>query len=235
MSKITGILICLLLCSFPAHARNYAIELIVFQRMNTESKADQKIDFSSDRIVQKRLHMEQLKAKSKTITTSNQLHKLSSVQKKLTKSGFRILKTARWNQQSQVYQRAPLVSIGDLNSPLSAGFVRVYKTSLIFVDVDLQLTPQLFTSSTLAPTFVSTENPSPGVEVNPESALEVGNSGAPLLPPLHSQIHQVAEETTLPSEQQPYFFISEKRRLKFKQIHYFDHPEFGVILGVWPG
>lgn len=33
--------------------------------------------------------------------------------------------------------------------------------------------------------------------------------------------------------EQPHYFISENRRLKFNNIHYFDHPYFGVILGVW--
>ncbi|MGR3914655.1 MAG: peptidoglycan binding protein CsiV [Gammaproteobacteria bacterium] len=32
----------------------------------------------------------------------------------------------------------------------------------------------------------------------------------------------------------PQYFLSEKRRLRFGQIHYFDHPLFGVLLGVWP-
>lgn len=34
-------------------------------------------------------------------------------------------------------------------------------------------------------------------------------------------------------EDRPQYFISEKRRLKFKQVHYFDHPLYGAILGVW--
>lgn len=33
----------------------------------------------------------------------------------------------------------------------------------------------------------------------------------------------------------PHYFIAEKRRLKFGEIHYFDHPNFGAILAVWPG
>ncbi len=35
--------------------------------------------------------------------------------------------------------------------------------------------------------------------------------------------------TSLPS-----YFIDEKRRLKLNEIHYFDHPKFGVILSVRP-
>lgn len=32
----------------------------------------------------------------------------------------------------------------------------------------------------------------------------------------------------------PLYFINEKRRLKFKEVHYFDHPRFGALLTVWP-
>ena len=32
----------------------------------------------------------------------------------------------------------------------------------------------------------------------------------------------------------PSYFIDEKRRLKLNEIHYFDHPNFGVILSVRP-
>lgn len=32
----------------------------------------------------------------------------------------------------------------------------------------------------------------------------------------------------------PSYFMNEKRRLKLNEIHYFDHPKFGVILSVRP-
>ena len=33
---------------------------------------------------------------------------------------------------------------------------------------------------------------------------------------------------------QPVYYLSEKRRVKFGEVHYFDHPRFGAIVGVWP-
>ena len=42
------------------------------------------------------------------------------------------------------------------------------------------------------------------------------------------------EMRTTPRPGAPQYFISEKRRLKFDELHYFDHPVFGVLLGVWP-
>jgi hypothetical protein len=38
----------------------------------------------------------------------------------------------------------------------------------------------------------------------------------------------------VPNSEAPLYFISEKRRLKFKEVHYFDHPRFGALVAVWP-
>ena len=31
-----------------------------------------------------------------------------------------------------------------------------------------------------------------------------------------------------------HYFMKQQRRVKFKEIHYFDHPRFGIFLTVWP-
>jgi hypothetical protein len=33
---------------------------------------------------------------------------------------------------------------------------------------------------------------------------------------------------------QPYYFLNERRRVKFREVHFLDHPKFGVLLTVWP-
>ena len=33
---------------------------------------------------------------------------------------------------------------------------------------------------------------------------------------------------------QPYYFLKERRRVKFREVHFLDHPKFGVLLTVWP-
>ena len=33
---------------------------------------------------------------------------------------------------------------------------------------------------------------------------------------------------------QPYYFLQERRRVKFREVHFLDHPKFGVLLTVWP-
>jgi len=33
---------------------------------------------------------------------------------------------------------------------------------------------------------------------------------------------------------QPYYFLKERRRVKFREVHFLDHPKFGILLTVWP-
>jgi hypothetical protein len=42
------------------------------------------------------------------------------------------------------------------------------------------------------------------------------------------------EQTSEPEGQQPYYFLKERRRVKFREVHFLDHPKFGVLLTVWP-
>ncbi len=36
------------------------------------------------------------------------------------------------------------------------------------------------------------------------------------------------------SAERPAHFLKQKRRVKFKEIHYLDHPRFGIFITVWP-
>ncbi len=33
---------------------------------------------------------------------------------------------------------------------------------------------------------------------------------------------------------QPYYFLKNRRRVKFREVHFLDHPKFGILLTVWP-
>ena len=124
-------------------------------------------------------------------------------------SGNRILRTASWTQPSNVYHLAPLIPFGVEDTQMPYAFIRVYKTSLIFVDVDIQLSPQ-----------------------SNFDQISIGSDSAENLAAASVQTTGVINtESLAPLEN---YFLSEKRRLKFKEIHYFDHPKIGAILGVWP-
>ena len=45
----------------------------------------------------------------------------------------------------------------------------------------------------------------------------------------NNQIVKSTERNT-----QPYYFLKERRRVKFREVHFLDHPKFGILLTVWP-
>jgi len=180
-----------------SYAWDYHVELIVFERELKQDAATEQWDFSSNRIAGNKLRIKEL---AKTVNFDpkprDQLIYLNRVKRALVLSGYQILKSTQWQQPARFYHKAPLVSLNSQNNNLVTVYIRVYKTSLIFADIDIQLSPD----SILA-------------------------NQSDLLEPSIDQIEK---------SQRPYYFISEKRRLKFKEIHYIDHPHFGAILGVWP-
>ncbi len=200
---LPGILILsiLLTLSQTAQARDYEIEVIVFEQAGsrTEAEADsaeaEKWDFSDRKIANALQHIAALESGSDDFLIETALDRLDQARQQLSQAGHRIIRTASWIQPSAVYQYAPLISLGLADSSLT-GFIRVYKTSLIYADIDLQFSPESASSTTL-PDWSSALSPSPD---------------------------------NLPE----HYFLSEKRRLKFKEVHYFDHPKFGAIVGIWP-
>ena len=47
---------------------------------------------------------------------------------------------------------------------------------------------------------------------------------------------QAANETSESAGRntEPYYFLKERRRVRFREVHFLDHPKFGVLLTVWP-
>jgi hypothetical protein len=205
-------------------ARDYHVEVIIFERP-ASSDPDQEVwNFSPQNLAQDLQKFETLAAKASETEFNSTLEFLAGAEASMRESGLRILRTASWIQPSAVYQNAPLVSMGAENSTLPGAYIRVYKTSLIFADVDLQLNPfpvqefdQNNGSATALATPTSADSNSQELSTDPEleTATAAGVSAA---------------EINYPAR----FFLSERRRLKFKEVHYFDHPKFGAILGVWP-
>ncbi len=217
---IIGLLLFIPLLFSPdqaAHARDYAVEVIIFAHPETDTGPPESRDFSIEHIsiehiAEKRQNLQALATKSVAMETSTALENLASVRRNLVASGYRVLRAAKWVQPALVYQNAPVIDLGIAGSTLPNGFIRVYKTALIFVDINLHLIPSVpsATGSALAgPADITRETPNQS----------------------HNRFITDIENRPY---QQPQYFLSEKRRLKFTQIHYFDHPRFGVIMGVWP-
>ena len=202
-----------------ATARDYNVEVVIFERIedrtsensqtssieaegeNSAISSSAEIDTVSNRMAAHIARINQLADASEEYETDPLLEHLRIINQNLSSSGYRVLKSARWTQPSEVFQNAPLVSLGVPDSSLPHAYIRVYRTSLIFADVDIQLSPSEDTLYLNTTSSISAQS---------------GESG--------SGQHQQSSK----------YFLSEKRRLKFKEIHYFDNPKFGVILGVWP-
>jgi len=174
-------------------AEEYEVEVLVFERAAHAyaGGGGEHWDFSSERFYGKLRRMQKLADRANDHETINQVYRLKAARAALRKAGHRVLESVSWRQQESRRQNAPLVAVGKAGPAreLLDGFVRIYTTTLIYADLDMQISP-------LTPTA-------------PEMRRE-------------------------PRRGAPQYFISEKRRVKFDQIHYFDHPLFGVILGVWP-
>ena len=114
-----------------SHARDYYVEVIIFERPSSSEPDSEIWDFSPENLKEKLEDFASFSAKASNFQYSNQLQNLAAVETSLRESRLKILRKASWVQPSAVYQHAPLVSLGLKNSTLPDAFVRVYKTSLI--------------------------------------------------------------------------------------------------------
>ena len=188
-------------------ARDYQVELLVFTQSDDSSNVEEHWFNDSNLALSYQENLSQLSRKSIALPSpSDGVNRLKSIETTLVNSGHQILKSAHWRQQASIYRNAPVYNISDFDSDIQ-GFLRIYKTSLIFVDIHLVYSED-FISST------------PTVE------NEDINLSSNTINSTHTFSPEKSETLT--------YFINEKRRLKFKEIHYIDHPKFGAILGVWP-
>lgn len=226
----------LLACGHAAYARDYAVELIIFERPNAPNEAKEVWNFSSERLVSRLRKMHNLADQAIVYETLPELDSadtrykimpalsnLAVISNNLVAAGYRILHAANWIQPAAAYQHAPLISFGAADSLLPYGFIKVYKTTLIFADINVQYSPLTLTGFTDANTVSI-----PRINTDANEGLSVTNTDR-----ANTNGAKANTVETISEPQQPHFFISEKRRLKFKEIHYFDHPLFGVIIGVW--
>ncbi len=200
-----------------AMALDYDVEVLIFERSNADTQPPEPeppgmsewgIERHLSRIASlasNAVEIESLVSDALEHEAEPDLVHLDPVVRNLKLSGYPILQAVRWTQPGNIYQYSPLVSLGTPENTLLHAYIRIYKTSGIHADVDVRMTPSAF---------------APLVE-NDQSDLQP-DPGVPGI--------EIVETDPLP----PQYFISEKRRLKFEEVHYLDHPKFGVILGVWP-
>lgn len=237
----------LLLALMPlqSFARNYSVEAIIFSntvmpdtvRVEWDERAPRNIKMQSRLDTLYRQAKEAAEARAAADTQEQQagdakeapvrtevshvLSELLSLQEKLEQSpDHEILQTLSWKQSEANYQASPLINT---ITPHMMGVLRVYAPNLLFAELNLLYTPGEILKESLATEEVETTRtplPEPGPITDP--AFVSFSSDA-------TGVLQAAPEPIVER-----YYLDEQRKLKLNEIHYFDHPRFGVILSVRP-
>ncbi len=148
---------------------------------------------------------------------------LLALQDKLEQSpDHEIIQTLSWDQSEANYKASPLINT---LTPHMKGVIRVYAPNLLFTEINLTYVPDEILQESLD-------------RAREEAALEAGteiqSTPTPEPEPPAISYDTDFELQTLPEPIIAHYFMDEQRKLKLNEIHYFDHPNFGVILNVKP-
>lgn len=145
--------------------------------------------------------------------TSHELNELLAIQDTLIQSPhYEILQTLTWNQSEANYIDSPLIPTV---TPHMMGVIRIYAPNLLFAELNLTYVPDSILEKSLE-------------EDSPLEESRVITEPSPYTP----GVEYATEPLTEPAFMR--FFLQEQRKLKLNEVHYFDHPRFGVILSVKP-
>lgn len=222
--------------------RPYEVELIVFVQPQSVAAEAQRVtagneinpnakslpspmqerwDFSPSRMDANWQRMAELAAQATPQPTSKKLVYLEVPQRHLLKAGYRIITTAKWQQLGIPFKEAPLITL---------------KKS--FITKPSKLLQQSLKSAPTTDTDTQSRYDKINTHLNGfvrvyATHLIYADVDLQLSPPSFWADTSASSLNPNAPAQQPHFFISEKRRIKFRQIHYFDHPRFGALLTVW--
>ncbi len=78
-----------------AYARDYAVEIIVFERIDRIAEDEEMWDFSPERVAEKLQHLQELTSTAVDYETEDSLSNLEIVRQNLVTAGYRILHAPR--------------------------------------------------------------------------------------------------------------------------------------------
>ncbi|MYB33754.1 MAG: hypothetical protein F4X92_01200 [Gammaproteobacteria bacterium] len=205
------------------HASSYEIEVIVFERPDSKDLELEYWNFSRQHLDHQKANLEEMGQSRRLLELSQNpaydltqdLRRLGDLVPRLNNSNLPVLASARWIQPAFFFQNAPVISLGVEGSRLAHAYFRVYKTSLLFADMALQLSPA---RPVVKPGFRYSEESTENTQDDPALGFD------------HEYLFDAWPEV---ESLDPEYFLIERRRIRFKEVHYFDHPAFGVILGIW--
>lgn len=215
--------------STSPYQRRYLVEVIIFNNANPVSSDGElwhrtrPVSFTADAAVP---GQRAENAEWEEIVEFTQLRALLPTLYKLYSSDrYEVLTNVAWTQPLynkrdsfavELTARPWMDSIKEIKGPATAvrGSVRVFENRLLFVELDIENT---FTDGTTNPVETA---------VLPIDPATPAGSAAP--------ISTVATLAAAPSTEPPpgTYTLRDKRRVKLNELHYFDHPFFGVLVRV---
>ena len=151
----------------------------------------------------------------------HELKELQTIHDRLVESPVHeILQTLSWQQSEANYSESPLINTV---TPHMMGVLRIYAPNLLFAELDLLYTPGEIIEERL---LMEQEQSIVEVEAEPVATIESSFASFSFDPE--------GNLLTTPEPVVERYYLDEQRKLKLNEIHYFDHPRFGVILMVRP-
>lgn len=222
ISLITVLLLAGQLCfaqSDSTSRKQYRVEVIAFQYRGPDSSGGEEFDrlVVENYLPGPRFDMDQYNRVQETVTYTQPVQLRSALERLRSRPQYSVLAASAWVQPLLSERQAVDVPLGDFrgasssgsssgqsDSPQVAGTVRIYGGHLLFADVDLRVTlPRR-----------------PGADSVPERSEDAQSTGGGSF-----------GRTRLDDGRRT-FRISEQRRIKLDEVHYFDHPHIGAVLSV---
>lgn len=199
----------LLVLSSPAFAKWYQVEMLVFEYLNPDAAGEL---WNTGNAPEYRNTVELLTDAAATSAFKilpPSTYKLGGVNKVLKlSSGYRPIYHVSWQQPELTKSRAKQVHIKNTEAKIN-GSVNLRGGHLLHLDIDMIYFIDLDAASPL--TFTDTATTEAGI-----TELEMIEEG-------------LIDETRMSGT---YAQMKETRRIKLNELHYFDHPLFGVIMRV---
>ena len=125
---------------------------------------------------------------------------------------YELLQTLSWEQSEADYLHSPLIPV---LTPHMKGVIRVYAPNLLFTELTLVYVPDDILEESLE--------------------TEEGEVAATIIrEPVTYTVGEPYDPYSVVETEPARFYLEEQRKLKLNEIHYFDHPRYGVILSVIP-
>lgn len=211
--------------------KQYLVEVVTFHYLGPDTSGGEQFDqlFVEDYLPKKPFDIDEYNRTNDAVHYVDLVNLADALEKLRVDKRYEVMSSSAWVQPLLDRKEAVNVPLGygsgtgtasihtETAEPVASrvsGSLSVYGDYLLFVDLDLKIA---------LPTRPGNEQ----AGMYPASDSSTMESGGAVTTAIYDQ------GTTSP-EHKPFetFEISEKRRIKLEEVHYFDHPYFGAIVMV---